>query len=68
MYHFDYCNDFHIPILDMDAQDGFEQRRAKSVDQMRNLLTQYAVVDQSNDAGGRESTFVRWFSFKVPLH
>ena len=43
----------------MDTQDGFEQRRAKSVDQMRNLLAQYAVADQSNDAGGRESTFVR---------
>ena len=47
----------------MDAQDGFEQRRAKSVDQMRHLLTQYAVADQSND--GRDK--VRLFSFKIPF-
>ena len=32
----------------MDAHDGFEQRRAKSVDQMRNILTQYAVKEQSS--------------------
>ena len=51
----------------MDTQDGFEQRRAKAVDQMRNILTQYAVADQSNDGRGKENTFVRLFSLKIPF-
>ena len=51
----------------MDAQDGFEQRRAKAVDQMRHLLTQYAVADQSNDGREKETTFARLFSLKIPF-
>ena len=43
----------------MDAQDGYEQRRAKAVDKMRNLLTQYAVLDKSGEGEGSDKQFVR---------
>lgn len=41
----------------METQDGYEQRRAKAVDKMRNLLTQYAVKDKEGE--GSDQNLVR---------